>query len=121
MWNLHYSNRKCNEIEKIKDHKRHLERIVTVKPMLDVKAPVKPGFLTKRSKKEATEKEFNDKVSYENKVLLGKIIEIEKKPSSYNPVLLLPSRCPAFDKTTFQIKRKKFEIDKENLVLNYLF
>jgi hypothetical protein len=116
MWNTHYSNRRCNELEKIKEHKMHLERIVTVKTMLDMKEPKKPRFLVERSKKEKMEEENKKKIFYENNVLLGKIIDIEKKPSQYNPYLLVPARCPAYDKTTFQIKKKKFEIDKENLV-----
>ena len=116
MWNTYYSNRKCNEIEKIKDHKRHLERIITVKPMLDVKEPMKPRFLTLNAKKEAVDYEKKKKIYYENRVLLGKIIEIEKKPSPYNHTLLKPSRCPAYDKTTYQIKKKTTDIDRENLV-----
>lgn len=119
MWNTHYSNRKCNEIEKIKEHKMHLERIVTVKTTLDMKQPKKPRFLVERSKKEKCEGEKKNKIFYENNVLLGKIIEIEKKPSQYNADMLVPSRCPAFDKTTFQIKKKKYEIDKENMVLEF--
>ena len=97
----------------------HLERIVTVKTTLDVKQPKKPKFLIERSKKEKTEEEKKNKIFYENNVLLGKIIEIEKKPSPYNPNLLLPTRCPAFDKTTFQIKKRKYEIDNENMVDNF--
>jgi hypothetical protein len=52
MWNTSYSNRKCNEIERIKDHRMHLERIVTVRSSLDTTEPYKPKFLGERLKKE---------------------------------------------------------------------
>jgi len=116
MWNTHYSNRRCNEIEKIREHKMHLERLVTAKPILDVKEPHKPMFLVQRAKKEATEAEKKSKINYENRVLLGKIVHIENKPSPYNLNIVAPSRCPAFDKTYFMKKKKKYELDKENLV-----
>ena len=116
MWNFQFSNRRCNEIEKIKEHKMHLERLVTAKPILDVKEPHKPGFLVHRSKKEAIEAEKKSKINYENRVLLGKIVEIENKPSPYNHSLLQPSRCPAYDKTYYMKKKKKYDLDSENLV-----
>jgi hypothetical protein len=120
MWTTHYSNRRCNEIEKIKEHKMHLERLVTVKTMLDIKEPKKPGFLVFKAKKEKMEQEKKMKINFENRVLLTKIIDIEKKPSPYNPVILLPARCPAYDKTTYQIKKKKYDLDKNNLVNLFL-
>ncbi len=55
MWNRSYSNRKCNELERIREHRMHLERIVTVRSSLDLKEPYKPKFLSERLKKEKIE------------------------------------------------------------------
>ena len=116
MWNTQYANRKCQDFEKIREHKMHLERLVTIKRVIDIKEPNKPGFLVHKAKNEKMTEENNMKVNYENLVLLGKIRDIENKPSPYNNAVVKPIRCPAFDKTTFQRKKKNFEIDKENLV-----
>ncbi len=117
MWNTHYSNRRCNEIEKIREHKMHLERLVTTKSALDVKEPLKPAFLVHKAKKEKMEQEKQMKIYYENNVLVKKIIDITNKPSPYNVVSLQVQRCPAYDKTYYQVKKKKLDLDKENLVI----
>jgi hypothetical protein len=52
MWNKAYSNRKCNELERIKDHRMHLERIITIRSSLDIAEPHQPKFLKERLKKE---------------------------------------------------------------------
>ncbi len=113
---MHYSNGKCQTYEKIRDHNMHIERILTAKPIIDIKEPSKPSFLVFRAKKEKMEQEKLSKISYENNVLLKKIITIESKPSPYNPANLQVKYCPAFDKTYFVSKKKKWDIDKENLV-----
>lgn len=118
MWRTQYANRKCNEYEKIREHKMMLERLVTAKSVINIKEPNKPNFLVHKAKKEQIEMENKMKVNYENRVLLTKIIEIESKPSPYNPLILQPKKCPAFDKdkNSFHKKKEKFELDKENLV-----
>jgi hypothetical protein len=120
MWNVQFSNGKCNEINKIKEHKLHLERIVTAKTMLDVKEPVKPLFLASRAKKEKMDEDRQRKIYKDNIVLVKKIIEINNKPSPYNTIVCQVQPCPAFDKTTFQVKKKKYDMDLENIVNNLL-
>jgi hypothetical protein len=126
MWNLSYGNRKCNEYERIREHRMHLERIVTVKPSIDYKEPKKPTFLAERAKKEKMEEgksylkiiENRMKINYENNVLLKKIIEIEQKPSAYHPYKMNPKRCPAFDDINKNYRNiyEKSKLDNQNLV-----
>ena len=61
------------------------------------------------------------KTYYENTVLLKKILEIENKPSPYNPVNLKTKKCPAYEKTDFVSKRKINEIHSENAVSLFTF
>jgi len=117
MWNTQYSNSRCNEINKIKEHKMHLERLVTAKSTLDVKEPMKPTFLIHNAKKEKMEEERQMKIYYENHKIVRKIIDITKKPSPYNIQVCQVQRCPAFDKTTFQKNKMKYDIDVDNMKL----
>ena len=55
MWNLSYANKKCNEFERMREHRTHLERIVTSKHNINTTEPKRPQFLTTRLKKEAIE------------------------------------------------------------------
>lgn len=55
MWGVIYSNRQCNEQERLMQHKMHLQRIVDSKPAIKIKEPKKPSFLFRRAKKEAIE------------------------------------------------------------------
>lgn len=116
MWNLYYSNRKCNMQEKIRDHNMHIDRVLSVKSKLDNIGPSKPSFLIYKAKKEQIEEERADKIDYENNVLLKKILTIGNKPSPYNPVNLQVKRCPAFDNKLYYHQKSRFEIDNENLV-----
>jgi hypothetical protein len=132
MWNLTYSNQKCYEIEKIREHRLHLERIVTMKKGIDIKEPHKPSFLVFKAKKEIMEEgnyfkilfyiEKNSKINYENQILLKRIIEIENKPSTYHPVNVQVKECPAFDKNFYVNKRKKYNLEQDNMVsyINFL-
>jgi hypothetical protein len=58
------------------------------------------------------------KINYENNVLLRKIIEIEQKPSTYNPTKLNPKKCPAFDDINKHHRdlHKRCVLDEQNLV-----
>lgn len=51
MWNITISNKKCNEFDKIRDHRLHLERLITSKARLDQTTPNKPSFLMYKAKK----------------------------------------------------------------------
>lgn len=55
MWNLNVNNRKCNEHERTRDHKMHLERIVMCKTAIKIKPPMKPSFLAFKAKKQKME------------------------------------------------------------------
>jgi hypothetical protein len=55
MWGLSYANRKCNEYERIREHRMHLERLITIRPSIDDREPKKPRFLVERAKKEKME------------------------------------------------------------------
>ncbi len=119
MWNSQFSNSRCNEMEKIKEQKMHLERLITSKSTMSMEEPMKPSFLYTRSKKEQIEKEKRTKIDYENGVLVKKIVEITNKPSPYNIERCRIPRCPAFDKNTYAYvkNKKKYDIDVDNLKL----
>jgi len=51
MWNFNYSNRKCNEFEKQREHLQHLERVTNIKTAIDKKQPKKPSFLFNKENK----------------------------------------------------------------------
>ncbi len=50
-------------------------------------------------------------------MLLKKILEIENKPSPYNPVNLKVKKCPAYEKTDYVNKQKRNDIHRENEVI----
>ena len=58
-------------------------------------------------------------MDYENNILLKKIIEIEQKPSLYNPSNLKLKTCPANEnkKNNFKTKFAKLNLNVENYVL----
>jgi len=139
MWNLTFSNRRCNEYDKIKvkfitliwnkEHKLHLERVITIKPRIILKEPLIPSFLLNKSKKEKVSQkqsmfainifklvEINRKVGYENRVLLKKIIDIENKNSAYHPCNVQVKYCPAFEKKSYTKNFHKSLLKKENIV-----
>ena len=118
----------------IQSHQKHLNNIANVRPSINNKPPKQPEFLKNRQKQEKM-KERNLKIlqirnqytlerasliHYENKKLLSKMMEIERKPSLLNPLNLT--------KSTFQIPSKTLngesrirglrKINSENLVKN---
>ena len=60
------------------------------------------------------------KIKYENTNLLGKMIEVENKPSNYHPVRLQVKPCPAFSKTGFVKNQTHSRINEANKVVDYL-
>lgn len=109
------SNRKCNEHERIYQHKSHLERIVNSKSALDRQEPKKPSFLFRNCKKAQEEKTKNIKIHYENGLIIKKIIHLETHNMEYHPKNIKIKYCPAFDKTLAKDFQKKF-INRENYV-----
>jgi len=97
MWNLATSNKICSDrFTTLKQH-RHLSNIYNVKKSIDNSAPEIPGFLRSRAKQEKMKEVRNGVIQYENKVLLDKMMEIEKKKTTLNPTVII--------KTSFQPKR----------------
>lgn len=121
MWNTLYANRIVNFHNKIKEQRLHLERLVTMKPVIDIAEPYKPSFLKTRLKKEQMEEEKQNVIDYENTLLHNKIVEAKIKPGYYNAEVLSPKRYPAFDKKkhTYAKAKKEFDIDVSNYRLKY--
>ena len=111
MWNYEYVNSICNQAQKVNEHRLHIERVLSVKGKTDSSAPYYPKFLKSKLKKLVMEEEENEKVYYENKKLLLKIIYSEIHPSKYS-LIYPPKPCPAFNKEVMYNKRMKKEVQK---------
>lgn len=111
MWNYEYVNSICNQAQKVNEHRLHIERVLSVKGKTDSSAPYYPKFLKTKLKKLVMEEEENEKVYYENKKLLLKIIYSEIHPSKYS-LIYPPKPCPAFNKEVMYNKRMKKEVQK---------
>lgn len=97
MWNLATTNKICSDRFTTLKQQRHLSNIYSVKKTIDNAAPEIPGFLRSRAKQEKMKEVRNGVIQYENKVLLDKMMDIEKKKTSLNPTVII--------KTSFQPKR----------------
>lgn len=119
MWNQAYSNRICNFREKIREQSMHLERLFTIKPIIDSREPYQPAFLKTQACKEQIEEDKRIIVDYENRVLKGKLHEVSVKPSQYNLIILSPKHYPAFDKRKEEYKtlKKNYDIYQSNVKL----
>lgn len=116
MWNLTYLNRVCNEHEKFRDHKKHVNNLIAVKSTINNATPYKPLFLINKKNNTQNEINKNIKINYENSNLLGKIKEIEIKPSKYHPSQIKVKDCPAYRKTNFVRDTNLSKISKDNEV-----
>lgn len=116
MWNLTYTNRVCNEHERLRDHKTHVNKLLVVKTHLDNTTPYKPLFLSSKSNKTQNEINKNIKIDYENHNLLNKIQNIEKHHTTYHPSNIIVKDCPAYKKTNFIRNTSQKLIDLENRV-----
>jgi len=116
MWNLTYTNRVCNEHERLRDHKTHVNKLLVVKTCLDNSKPYKPLFLSNKNNLLQNEINKNIKINYENRNLLGKIQDIQTHNLSYHPKNLIVKECPAYRKTNFVRNTKQKNIDDENRV-----
>jgi hypothetical protein len=127
MWNLAYANRKCNALDKFVDHKLFLERIASSKPALKISSPQVFPFLKIKAKKINLEEgksmiliiiENNIKISYENDLIMKKIIEYETHKTSYHPDMQKHYPHPSsnrFSKTSYS----SFEVKRNNSVFSY--
>lgn len=116
MWNLTYTNRVCNEHERFRDHRTHVNKLLVSKSWLDTKTPYKPLFLSSKANKTQNEIDKHIKINYENRNLLGKITSIERGHSNYHPRKIVVKDCPAYMKTNFIKNTRQYSIDKENMV-----
>ena len=116
MWNLAYANRVCNEHERFREHRTHINKLLMTKTFLDIESPYKPQFLMNKCNHTQNEINRNLKITYENDNLLGKIRKIEKNYSKYHPTKIIVKDCPAYRKTNFRKESMQKEIDTENYV-----
>lgn len=96
-----------------KDHEMHRQRVRRVKPSTDMSLPVVATLDCHRNnlKKERLLEDRYDEIDRENKVLLKKMAEIIKKPSSYN--VTVPKHLPS--SLNGQGRKKQLtEITREN-------
>ena len=59
---------------------------------------------------------MNEKIMYENNILLKKILRINNKNSLLHPMNLQAKICPAFENNGYKNYRKQLKIVKENNV-----
>jgi hypothetical protein len=114
MWNKIYSNRKCNEIFKEKDHKEHLERIILVTSIFPVKKPYTQEFPlihSCRSDKLPLNKVF--KINYENFILKGKLDSVKNSHTNFHPSKIKFTKVPHLKKGE-EMKKKAKHLDSEN-------
>lgn len=116
MWNMTYLNRICNEHDRFRDHKKHLNNVISVRSNIDNSTPYKPLFLVNKNNRVHNEVFANIKINYENQNLLDKIKFIESKPSKYHPSKIEVKDCPAYRKTNFIRNTTNKKITKENEV-----
>ncbi|CDW72308.1 UNKNOWN [Stylonychia lemnae] len=93
-------NRIIDEREKTRDHYLHVSRLMSIKPSVDVKKPVKPTCIKNKLKKELlTQSKYtiikymslvkSSEIQHENRLLLKKMLQIDLKPQNLNPKRLL--------------------------------
>ena len=120
MWNTQYLNRICHIQDKIREQRLHLERVITMKPVIDVEEPIMPSFLKTRLAKKEMEEEKLTKIEYENGLMFRKILETNIHPGQYNLNLLAPEIYPAFKKKKnfrYCDLKRQYDINKSNLDL----
>jgi hypothetical protein len=111
MWNKKVNNYICNYLDEYEIQKKHIERILSAKEIINnKKPPYCPKFL-KLKLYNLLLKEKYKKIKEENKILFYKIINAETKPSKYSRIYE-PKICPSFDKNNFFLKRIKKEAQK---------
>jgi len=85
MWNVATSNKLCSDRFTNASHQKHLTNVNGVKASVDNGAPVVPEFLRSRAKQEKMKETRAAVIQYENRVLLDKMMGIEKKKTQLNP------------------------------------
>jgi hypothetical protein len=120
MWNVLHLNRICHIQDKIREQRLHLERVITMKPVIDVEEPITPSFLKTRLAKKEMEEEKLSKIEYENRLMFRKILETNIHPGQYNLNVLAPEIYPAFKKKKnfrYSDLKRQYDINKSNFDL----
>ena len=121
MWNIIYSNSNCNNWNRLKEHKGHLERLVYIKKSIDNKMPKQPKFLKEKVCKKELQRELNREIDKDNIILYKKIYDVKNHPSPYSKLINIPSKCPAFESLYYNTLIKYKNIEKENEMLKHIF
>ena len=116
MWNLTYTNRVCNEHERFRDHRTHVNKLLMVRTHVETKSPYVPLFLSNKCNNTQNVIERKIKIDYENNNLIGKIKSIERTNSVHHPRKIIVKECPAYTKTLFVKHKTQKHIDIENSV-----
>ena len=115
MWNnITHANTNMNRVERLMEHKGHLERVAQIKKVINTKNPKKPSFISKKMINPGARMERALKIQYENKVIINRMYDIKNKTSPYSPSMNIPSKCPAFELITHHRLKKNFTIKTEN-------
>jgi len=95
-----------------------MSNVYNVKKSINNSEPYIPTFLKSRAKQEKDKETRNGVIQYENKVLLDKMMEIEKKKTVLNPDVIEQKRFkPSQSLNTSKRSRDLRKINTENKAL----
>jgi len=115
MWNLVSSNKLCSDRLTALQHQKHMNNIIHVKPSINNSSPDIPSFLRSRAKQEKIKETRAAVIQYENRVLLDKMMDIERKKTNLNPeVIAKKSFHPTKTLNTNKRVRELRKINDEN-------
>jgi len=118
MWNLASSNKLCADRFTALSHQKHMTNVQNVKKSINNSEPYIPTFLRSRAKQEKDKETRNGVIQYENKVLLDKMMEIERKKTELNPDIIEKKRFkPSQSLNTSKRARELRKINTENKAL----
>jgi len=119
MWNTKASNIICNYLNNYMNQKKHIERVLSAKEIINNKIkPLYPKFLKFKICKLQMEEEKNNRIKEENKLMFHKIIDAETKPSKYSRIYE-PKICPSFNKEIICYSRVKKAIKNYQENINF--
>lgn len=90
MWNLKSCNSVHERYLREKENERQWKSLVTMKPMLDNRRPKTMSHRPSRAKQKRMQADKDEKIRYDNNILLKKMLYIDLKPSALHPLQLLP-------------------------------
>ncbi|KAL4471364.1 hypothetical protein ABPG74_008257 [Tetrahymena malaccensis] len=93
--------------------RRHLQSLTSVKPSIDTRTPWQPSHsLSKWTNKYTNQR--NQKIQHDNKVLLEKMMVIDKKSSNMNPKKIAQEIYPIKSMADYQRRRNQENLKQEN-------